>query len=78
MVEGPTLPARAVTIAPGASRRFASPHWLEYLEPLAARMSSTGLARLASGIVAASMLAAALARGNRTAHSRAGSRPGRL
>jgi len=63
MVEGPTLPARAVTTAPGASRRFASPHWLEYLEPLATRMSSTGLARLASGIVAASLLAAALAVG---------------
>ncbi len=63
MVEGPTLPARAVTTAPGASRRFDSPHWLEYLEPLATRMSSTGLARLASGIVATSLLAAALAVG---------------
>ena len=42
---------------------FRSPHWLEYLEPLAPRMSSTGLARLASAIVAASMLAIALSFG---------------
>jgi hypothetical protein len=42
---------------------FDSPHWLEYLEPLAQRMSATGLARLASAIVAASLLAVALAIG---------------
>ena len=42
---------------------FSSPHWLEYLEPLAPRMSSTGLARLMSATVAATMLAAALAIG---------------
>ncbi|HKD67136.1 MAG TPA: glycosyltransferase family 39 protein [Candidatus Binataceae bacterium] len=39
---------------------FSSPHWLEYLEPLAPRMSATGLARLASAMVGASLLAVAL------------------
>ena len=37
-----------------------SPHRLEYLEPLARRMSGTGLARLASVMVSASFLALAL------------------
>ena len=53
---GPQPTAAATT----ESADFRSPHWLEYLEPLAPRMSSTGLARLASAIVAMSMLAIAL------------------
>ncbi len=39
---------------------FRSPHWLEHLEPLASRMSATGLARLVSAVVSASILVAAL------------------
>src|SRR5579883_2425107 len=39
---------------------FDSPHWLEHLEPLAPRMSATGLARLVSAAVSALVLAAAL------------------
>src|SRR5579885_3015140 len=45
--------------APGGVE-FESPHWLEYLEPLAPRMSATGLARLASATVSASILAVVL------------------
>jgi 4-amino-4-deoxy-L-arabinose transferase-like glycosyltransferase len=55
----PTGPRAAVTVSTD-SADFDSPHWLEYLEPLAPRMSSTGLARLVSAIVSISILAAAL------------------
>jgi 4-amino-4-deoxy-L-arabinose transferase-like glycosyltransferase len=48
---------------PSATSAPGSPHWLEYLEPLASRMSSTGLARLASAMVGASVLVLALALG---------------
>ena len=48
---------------PSDTPSFHSPHWLENLEPLAPRMSSTGLARLASAMVSVSMLAIALALG---------------
>jgi hypothetical protein len=42
------------------SADFRSPHWLEHLEPLAPRMSATGLARLFSAMVSASVLLLAL------------------
>ncbi len=51
---------QAVVAAATDSGDFRSPHWLEYLEPLAPRMSATGLARLVSAMVTASILATAL------------------
>jgi 4-amino-4-deoxy-L-arabinose transferase-like glycosyltransferase len=49
--------------APNDTPSFHSPHRLEYLEPLAPHMSATGLARLVSAAVSASLLVAALALG---------------
>src|SRR5579883_348793 len=53
-------PADAAARRPDTGVNFDSPHWLEYLEPLAPRMSATGLARLVSAAVSGSVLAAAL------------------
>ncbi len=63
--------------APGDTSTFDSPHphWLEYLEPLAPRMSSTGLARLASTMVSVSVLVLALALGIGLRTARLGSVP---
>jgi hypothetical protein len=55
----PSGPGAFVTES-GDNADFDSPHWLEYLEPLAPRMSATGLARLVSAIVSASLLVMAL------------------
>jgi hypothetical protein len=56
----PTGSAASVSTATETAD-FRSPHRLEYLEPLAPRMSATGLARLVSAVVSASILVAALA-----------------
>jgi hypothetical protein len=53
----------AVATAVSGGADFDSPHWLEYLEPLAPRMSATGLARLVSTIVSVSILVVALSTG---------------
>jgi Dolichyl-phosphate-mannose-protein mannosyltransferase len=58
----PIGPRAALTVATD-SAGFDSPHWLEYLEPLAPRMSATGLARMVSAIVSVSILAGALTAG---------------
>jgi hypothetical protein len=55
------MPSGTAAVSTGKdSADFHSPHWLEYLEPLAQRMSATGLARLFSAMVSASVLLLAL------------------
>jgi hypothetical protein len=51
----------AASVSPTETANFRSPHWLEHLEPLARRMSATGLARLVSAIACTSILVAVLA-----------------